>query len=59
MQPLLGDRFLMDYFPRPLEGGAPLLSYARRPLRAPCVNRPFECDIHGTVNLTIFAVFHA
>ena len=36
MRPQLGDRFLMDYFPRPLEGGgAPLLLYARRPLRAP------------------------
>ena len=59
MRPPLGNRFLMDYFPRPLEGGAPLLSYARRPLRAPCVNRPFEWDIHGTVNWTIFAVVYA
>ena len=31
----LSDRFLMDYFPRPLEGGPPLLPYARRPPRAP------------------------
>ena len=27
----LGDRFLVDYFPRPLEGGPPLLPYASRP----------------------------
>ena len=31
----LGDRFLMDSFPRPLEGGPPLLPYARKPPRAP------------------------
>ena len=31
----LGDHFLMDYYPHPLEGGAPLLPYARRPPRAP------------------------
>ena len=35
MRPPLGDRFLMDYFPRPLEGGPPLLPYARRPPQAP------------------------
>ena len=35
MRTLLGDRFLMDYFPRPHEGGPPLLPYARRPPRAP------------------------
>ena len=35
MRPPLGDRFLMDYFPRPLEGEAPLLLYARRPPRVP------------------------
>ena len=35
MRPPLGDRFLMDYFPRPLDGGPPLLPYARRPPRAP------------------------
>ena len=34
----LSDRFLMDYFPRPLEGGPPLLPYARRPPRAPACN---------------------
>ena len=28
------DHFLMDYFHRPLEGGPPLLPYARRPPRA-------------------------
>ena len=31
MRPPLGDRFLMDYYPRPLQGGPPLLPYARRP----------------------------
>ena len=31
MRAPLGDRFLMDYFPRPLEGGPLLLPYARRP----------------------------
>ena len=35
MRPPLGDRFLMDYFPRPLESPPPLLPYARRPPRAP------------------------
>ena len=35
MRPPLGDRLFMDYFPRPLEGGPPLLPYARRPPRAP------------------------
>ena len=34
-RPQLGDRFLMDYYPRPLEGGPPLLPYARRPPRTP------------------------
>ena len=34
MRPQHSDRFLMDYFPRPLEGGRPLLPYARRPPRA-------------------------
>ena len=34
------DRFLMDYFPRPLEGGPPLLPYARRPPRAPARSVP-------------------
>ena len=31
MWPLLSGRFLMDYFPRPPDGGPPLLPYARRP----------------------------
>ena len=35
MRPPLGDRFLMDYYPRPLEGGPPLLPYRKRPPRAP------------------------
>ena len=35
MRPLLSDRFLMDYYPCPLEGGPPLVPYARRPPRAP------------------------
>ena len=35
MRPPLGDRFLMDNFPHPLEGGPPLLLYARRPPQAP------------------------
>ena len=35
MRPPLGDHFLMDYYPRPLAGGPPLLPYARRPPRAP------------------------
>ena len=48
-RPPLGDRFLMDYYPRPLEGGPPLLPYARRPprvrpksvpLAAPQLSRP-------------------
>ena len=34
MRPPLSDRFLMDYYPRPLEGG-PLLPYATRPPWAP------------------------
>ena len=34
MRPPLGDRFLMDYYPCPLEGGPPPLPYARRPPRA-------------------------
>ena len=34
IRPQLGDRFLMDYYPRPLEGGPPLLPYARRPPQA-------------------------
>ena len=40
MQPLHIDRFLMDYFSRPLEGGPPLLPYARRPPRAPVRSVP-------------------
>ena len=40
MRPPLSDRFLMDYFPRPLEGGPPLLPYARRPPRAPARSVP-------------------
>ena len=40
MRPPLSDRFLMDYFPRPLEGGPPLLPYARRPPRAPARTVP-------------------
>ena len=35
IRPPLGDRFLMVYYPRPLEGGAPLLPYAKRPPQAP------------------------
>ena len=31
IQPPLGYRFLMDYYPRPLEGGPPLLPYAKSP----------------------------
>ena len=34
MRPPLGNRFLMDYFTRPLEGGLPLLPHARRSARA-------------------------
>ena len=34
------DRFLMDYYPSPLEGGPPLLPYARRPPRAPARGVP-------------------
>ena len=40
MRPPLSDRFLMDYFPAPLEGGPPLLPYARRHLRAPARSVP-------------------
>ena len=35
VRPPLGDRFLKDYYPRPLEGGPPLMPYAKRPPRAP------------------------
>ena len=34
------NRFLMDYFPRPLEPPPPLLPYARRPQRAPARSVP-------------------
>ena len=34
-RPQQSDHFLMNYFLRPLEGGPPLLPYARRPPRAP------------------------
>ena len=40
MRPQHGDRFLMDYFPRPPDGGPPLLPYARRPPRAPARSVP-------------------
>ena len=40
MRPHHSNRFLMDYFPRPLEGGPPLLPYARRPSRAPACSVP-------------------
>ena len=40
MPPQHNDCFLMDYFPRLLEGGPPLLSYARRPPRAPARGVP-------------------
>ena len=40
MRPPLSDRFLMDYFPRPLEGGPPLLPYAWRPPWAPARSVP-------------------
>ena len=40
IRPPLSDCFLMDYFPRPLEGGPPLLPYARRPPRAPARSVP-------------------
>ena len=40
MRPQHSDRFLMDYFPHPLEGGPPLLPYARRPPRAPARSVP-------------------
>ena len=40
MRPQHSDRFLMDYFPRPLEGGPHLLPYARRPPRAPARSVP-------------------
>ena len=40
MRPQHSDRFLMDYFPRPLEGGPPLLPYARRPPGAPSRSVP-------------------
>ena len=40
MRPEHSDRFLMDYFPRPLEGGPPLLPYARQPPRAPAHSVP-------------------
>ena len=33
VRPSLGDRFLMDYYPRPSEGGPPRLPYASRPPR--------------------------
>ena len=40
MQPQHSDRFLMDYFPRPPDGGSRLLRYARRPPRAPACSVP-------------------
>ena len=40
MRPAAGDRFLADYFPRPLEGGQPLLPYARRPPRMQTASVP-------------------
>ena len=40
MRPPLSDRFLIDYFPRSLEGDPPLLPYARRPPRTPAMKRP-------------------
>ena len=40
LRPHHNDHFLMDYFPRPLEGGPPLLPYARRPPRAPSHSVP-------------------
>ena len=40
MRPQHSDHFLMDYFPRPPEGGPPLLPYARRPPRAPASSVP-------------------
>ena len=35
MRSPLGDFFLVDCYPRPLEGGPPLLPYAKRPPWAP------------------------
>ena len=35
LRPLVSDRFLMHYFPRPCEGGPSLLPYAGRPPQAP------------------------
>ena len=46
MRPPLGDRFQMDYFPSPLEGGPPLLPYARRPPRAPPRSVPLAAVAH-------------
>ena len=48
MRPLLGDRFLMDYFPRPLEPPPPppLLPYARRPPQAPSRSQPRSATAH-------------
>ena len=50
MRPQLGDRFLMDYFPRPLEGGggaaspvcpeAPARTGPKRPARGPAAQPP-------------------
>ena len=49
MRPQLGDRFLMDYFPRPLEGGgrrfscmpeAPARTGPKRPPRGPAAQPP-------------------
>ena len=40
MRPPLDDRSLMDYYPRPLEGGPPLLPFARRPPPGAAQERP-------------------
>ena len=40
MRPQHSDRCLMELFPRPPEGGPPLLPYARRPPRAPASSVP-------------------
>ena len=47
MRPQHSDRFLMNYFPRPPEGGPPLLPYARRPPRAPASSVPLAAPQHS------------
>ena len=47
IRPPLGDRFLMNYCPRPLEVGVPLPPYSKRPPRAPPKSVPLAAPQHS------------